>query len=211
MNQRSSNFRATRQNFDQRWSNLIMTTITSRTHRFLFRSLIFRSSHLFRNHRICLNQMINSLSRSIKNQNRKFLRIHLNVIAIVLENISHRQHIWVSCSIRLMILISLSLSSSLRSRYSLSLSSLSSIRSYTSFFFQFAAFRQKEINDLIEKNVFRSMSKNDVSFDVRIFNFRFVDEIKHFDIDKAFEKSRFVMQTFNDQNKNLILIQSSTI
>jgi hypothetical protein len=76
---------------------------------------------------------------------------------------------------------------------------------------QFAAFRQKKINDLIEKDVFQSINKNDVSLDVRIFNFRFVDEIKHFDIDKAFEKSRFVMQTFNDQNKNLMLIQSSII
>ncbi len=76
---------------------------------------------------------------------------------------------------------------------------------------QFVAFRQKKINDLIEKNVFRSMSKNDVSFDVRIFNFRFVNEIKHFDIDKAFEKSRLVVQTFNDQNKDLMLTQSFTI
>ncbi len=76
---------------------------------------------------------------------------------------------------------------------------------------QFAASRQKEINDLIEKNVFRSVSKNDVSTEVRIFNFRFVDDIKHFDIDKVFEKSRLVVQTFNDQNKNLVLTQSSTI
>jgi hypothetical protein len=78
-------------------------------------------------------------------------------------------------------------------------------------FSQFALFRQEEINDFIEKDVFQSVSKNDVSSDVRIFSSRFVDEIKHFDIDKAFEKSRLVVQTFNDQNKNLILIQSSTI
>jgi hypothetical protein len=78
-------------------------------------------------------------------------------------------------------------------------------------FSQFAAFRQKKINDLIEKNVFQSIDKNDVSLDVRIFKSRFVDEIKHLDIDKAFEKSRFVIQTFNDQNKNLVWIQSSTI
>jgi hypothetical protein len=77
--------------------------------------------------------------------------------------------------------------------------------------FQFATFRQKEINDLIEKNVFRSINKNDVSSDVRIFNFRFVNEIKHFHIDKAFEKSRIVVQTFKDQNKNLILTQSFII
>jgi hypothetical protein len=76
---------------------------------------------------------------------------------------------------------------------------------------QFAAFRQKEINDFIEKDVFQSVVKNDVSFDVRIFNSRFVDEIKHSDTDKAFEKSRLVVQTFNDQDKNLMLTQSSTI
>jgi hypothetical protein len=76
---------------------------------------------------------------------------------------------------------------------------------------QFAAFRQKEINDLIEKDVFRSISKDDVLSDVRIFNFRFVNEIKHLDIDKVFKKSRLVVQTFNDQNKNLILTQSFII
>jgi hypothetical protein len=76
---------------------------------------------------------------------------------------------------------------------------------------QFAAFRQKEINDLIEKDVFQSIKIDDVSLDVRIFNSRFVDEIKHFDTDKAFEKSRLVVQTFNDQNKNLMLTQSSII
>jgi hypothetical protein len=76
---------------------------------------------------------------------------------------------------------------------------------------QFAAFRQKKINDLIEKDVFQSVKTDDVSFNVRIFNSRFVNEIKHLDIDKAFEKSRLVVQTFNDQNKNLVLIQSSTI
>jgi hypothetical protein len=76
---------------------------------------------------------------------------------------------------------------------------------------QFAASRQKKINDLIEKDVFQSVRTDDVSLDVRIFNSRFVDEIKHLDIDKAFEKSRLVVQAFNDQNKNLILTQSSTI
>jgi hypothetical protein len=51
---------------------------------------------------------------------------------------------------------------------------------------QFAAFRQKEINELIEKDVFQSINENDVSTNVCIFNFRFVNEIKHFDINKAF-------------------------
>jgi hypothetical protein len=36
---------------------------------------------------------------------------------------------------------------------------------------QFVAFRQKEINKFIEKDVFQSVNKNDVSTNVRIFNF----------------------------------------
>ncbi len=127
MNQRSLNFRANRQNFDQRWSNLIMTTIISRTHRLLSRS-ISRSSNLSRNHRMCLNRIINSQSRTIRNQNLKFFRTHQDVIAIDLENVSHSLHFWILYSMRL------SISSSLRSRYSLSLSLLSSIQSYTSRF-----------------------------------------------------------------------------
>jgi hypothetical protein len=78
-------------------------------------------------------------------------------------------------------------------------------------FSQFAAFRQKETIELIEKDVFQSVNRIDVLSSTRIFNSRFVDEIKHFDIDKAFEKFRLVVQTFNDQNKDLVLIQSSTI
>jgi hypothetical protein len=142
MNQRSLNFRAIRQNFDQRWSNFIMTTIISKIHRFLFRSLIFRSSNLFRqqNHRICFNQMINSQFWTIKNQNLKSFRIHSNAIAIDFENISHRLHFWVLCSIRL------SISFSLRSRYSLSLSSLNLIWLYTQFFFNSSHSKKKSTN-----------------------------------------------------------------
>ncbi len=78
-------------------------------------------------------------------------------------------------------------------------------------FSQFAVFRQKETLELIEKDVFQSVNRDDVSSDVRIFNFRFVDEIKHSDIDKIFEKFRLMIQTFNDQNKNLVLTQSLII
>jgi hypothetical protein len=76
---------------------------------------------------------------------------------------------------------------------------------------QFAVFRQKKTIELIEKDVFQSVNRIDVLSSTRIFNSRFVDEIKHLDIDKAFEKSRFVIQTFNDQNQNFVLIQSFTI
>jgi type III secretory pathway component EscS len=75
----------------------------------------------------------------------------------------------------------------------------------------FITFRQKEIVDLLEKNVFLSVNKRNVSADVRIFSFRFVNEIKHLDTEKAFEKFRLVIQTFNDQNKTLVLTQSSII
>jgi hypothetical protein len=47
--------------------------------------------------------------------------------------------------------------------------------------------------------------------DIRIFSFRFVNEIKHSKIDKAFEKFRLVIQAFKDQNKIFVLTQSSII
>jgi hypothetical protein len=42
---------------------------------------------------------------------------------------------------------------------------------------------------------------------VRIFNSRFVDEIKHWDISLAYKKSRLVIQTYNDYEKTLMLTQ----
>jgi hypothetical protein len=75
----------------------------------------------------------------------------------------------------------------------------------------FTASRQKEIVDLLEKEVFISVNKKDVSTDVRIFSFRFVNEIKHSGTEKAFEKFRLVIQAFNDQDKTLLLTQSSII
>ena len=53
--------------------------------------------------------------------------------------------------------------------------------------------RRKEINGLLEKGVFAVVTDSDVPQGVRIFNSRFVDEIKHFNTDKAFEKSRLVV------------------
>jgi hypothetical protein len=53
----------------------------------------------------------------------------------------------------------------------------------------FTSSRQKEIADLLEKGVFISVNKRDVSTDVRIFSFRFVNEIKHSGTEKAFENS----------------------
>ncbi len=51
----------------------------------------------------------------------------------------------------------------------------------------------------------------DILQGVRIFNLRFVDEIKNAGTDKAFEKSRLVVQAYNDYEKELVLTQSPTI
>ncbi len=182
-----------------------MTMIISRTHRFLSRLLISRSSHLFRSHRICFNQMINSLFRLIKNQN-------LKLFSNSFKRDRDRSHKYFASTAYLSFVFNttVDLAFAFASIFALvvvfKLDSVIHIA-----FLQFAAFRKKEINDLIEKDVFQSVNKNDVSSDVRIFNSRFVDEIKHFDTNKAFEKSRLVVQTFNDRNKNLVLTQSLTI
>ena len=71
--------------------------------------------------------------------------------------------------------------------------------------------RKKEVIGLIEKGVFIFVSKEEVSESMRIFNSRFVDEIKNADTESAFEKSRLVMQTYNDSIKHFVLTQSPTI
>ena len=46
---------------------------------------------------------------------------------------------------------------------------------------------------------------------VRLFNSRFVDKIKNKGTDKAFKKSRLVVQAYNDLEKELVFTQSLTI
>jgi hypothetical protein len=65
--------------------------------------------------------------------------------------------------------------------------------------------RRKELNGLLEKGVFELVDIADVPQGVRIFNSRFVDQIKDAGTDKAFEKSRLVVQAYNDQGKELVL------
>jgi hypothetical protein len=76
---------------------------------------------------------------------------------------------------------------------------------------QFAHSRQKEVNGLIDKGVFQLVHKTDIPQGIRIFNSRFVDEIKNKGTDKAFEKSRLVVQAYNDEEKTAVLTQSPTI
>jgi hypothetical protein len=75
----------------------------------------------------------------------------------------------------------------------------------------FAESRRKEINGLLEKRVFELIIIDAVLRNVRIFNFRFVDEIKHSGTSDVYEKSRLVVQAYNDHDKTLVLTQSSTI
>src|ERR1700710_1416669 len=75
----------------------------------------------------------------------------------------------------------------------------------------FAAARQLEVTGLLEKGVFQVVDRNSVPQETRIFNSRFVDEIKNKDTEKAFQKSRLVVQAYNDQEKDLVLTQSPTI
>jgi hypothetical protein len=71
--------------------------------------------------------------------------------------------------------------------------------------------RRKEVNDVLKKRVFELIIIEAVSRDARIFNFRFVNEIKHSDTSDAYKKFRLVIQTYNDHDKTLMLTQSFTI
>lgn len=59
--------------------------------------------------------------------------------------------------------------------------------------------------------VFQVVNPKDVPVGIRVFNSRFVDEIKNASTDKAVEKSRLVVQAYNDFNKDLVLTQLPTI
>ena len=64
---------------------------------------------------------------------------------------------------------------------------------------------------LFKKKIFEVIHHKNVFINARIFNFWFVDEIKHSDIDKTFEKFRLIIQTYNDIKKNLVLTQTLII
>jgi hypothetical protein len=76
---------------------------------------------------------------------------------------------------------------------------------------QFQASRQKEITRLLEKGVFEITKLENVLSGIRLFNLRFVDEVKNARTDTTFEKSRLVVQAYNDEEKRLVLTQLPTI
>ena len=76
---------------------------------------------------------------------------------------------------------------------------------------QYTVSRQKEIVRLLEKGVFKVVTTENIPSNARIFNSRFVDEMKNPGTDKAYGKSRLVVQAYNDKDKNLVLTQLSRI
>lgn len=76
----------------------------------------------------------------------------------------------------------------------------------------FQASREKEIRGLIEKGVFKfTPFYADQMKGLRLFKSRFVDEIKGKGTKQPYEKSRLVVQAYNDEGKHDILTQSPTI
>ena len=75
----------------------------------------------------------------------------------------------------------------------------------------FVESRKKKINDFFEKNCFEVVTTANLFRGIKIFNSRFVDEIKNIDTANAYEKSRLMMQTYNDEGKIEMLTQVPTI
>jgi hypothetical protein len=75
----------------------------------------------------------------------------------------------------------------------------------------FTASRKREVLGLIEKDTFLLVLKTDIPSETRIFNSRFVDEVKNIGTEKAYIKSRLVVQAYNDNKKHIVLTESLII
>jgi hypothetical protein len=77
--------------------------------------------------------------------------------------------------------------------------------------FSFEESQQKEIDGLIARGVFEFVRYDPRQHRGRIFNSRLVNEIKGKTTEAPYEKSRLVIQAYNDAGKEQILTQSPTI
>lgn len=68
---------------------------------------------------------------------------------------------------------------------------------------QFKRSREKEVMGLLEKGVFEPVPKS-AAHGHRVYGSRFVDDIKNEGTSNAFEKSRLVVQAFNDRGHGLL-------
>ena len=64
---------------------------------------------------------------------------------------------------------------------------------------------------IFKKKNFKFVNKRDVLSDIRVFNARFVNEIRNENTKKTYKKSRLIIQTYNNSKKNQIFIQLSII
>jgi hypothetical protein len=63
----------------------------------------------------------------------------------------------------------------------------------------------------LKRQVFEIITISEVLKNVRIFNSRFVDEMKYSDISQTYEKSKLMIQAYNDHEKTLMLTQAFII
>ena len=72
--------------------------------------------------------------------------------------------------------------------------------------------RRKEVESLLAQGTFKLIDENDPEIgSTRIFGSRLVDEVKGKETATPYEKSRLVVQGFNDQGKKTVLTQSPTL
>lgn len=71
--------------------------------------------------------------------------------------------------------------------------------------------RQKKIEELFEKDVFKVITPEEVLSNTQVVNFLFINNIKDSCTNKANKKSCLVMHAYNNLKKNLMLIHSLKI
>ena len=76
---------------------------------------------------------------------------------------------------------------------------------------QYILSKQKKIAGLLEKGIFEVVIIADITTHAQIFHSCYVNKTKNAGIDKAYEKSRLVIQAYNNQEKDFVLIQLPTI
>ena len=71
--------------------------------------------------------------------------------------------------------------------------------------------QQREIDSLITRGVFEFVRYDPNVHKGRIFNSRLVNKVKGKSTETPYEKSRLIIQAYNDAEKGVILTQSPTI
>jgi hypothetical protein len=75
----------------------------------------------------------------------------------------------------------------------------------------FTESRRQELNGLLERGVFEIVDEKTLPEESRVFRSRFVDTVKNEGTAKAYEKSRLVVQAYDDADKQEVLTQAPTI